>query len=343
MTAEADAFEKFDDELKLEPAERKKAQQCHHEIGGILDREEYTEGRFLQGSFARKTMIKPLRDIDMVVLLRPELRRYVGEELRAGLLTGASGGPQAVMERLEAALRPHYPGAVFDIGKHALGIDFGDGGFKFDVVPAFDTDGGPRSDVLIANTDAGQWQRSNTRELMATVSDRNGACNGRFIHQVRMIKHAVSESPTGKEFFGLLSESIAFDAIRTSMAHAEACLRVFERGAELLTGSSVYDPTREDNLLRRLDVGTRDAAQRQFAKWTELAREARRLAEKGDQDAAVDVWHQVFGNPFPAGAEESTAAAARAWQGGAPTATGRITTAAIGRTAAPPGRSWRSR
>lgn len=343
MTTEAEAFDEFDEQLKLDPAEREAAKDCHHEIGDILDEEDYTVGRFLQGSFRRKTMIKPLRDIDMVVLLHPDLRRHLGEAVEPGRHAGVAGGPRRVMELLEAALRPHYLEATFEIGKHALTIDFGDESFKFDAVPAFDTDGGPRSDVLIANTETGQWQRSNTRELIATVQDRNGECNGRFIHQVRMIKHAVKHNPSiGEDFFGLLSESITFAAVADSLPHAQACLQAFTVGAELLDGEVIFEPTGEDNLLAKLDPGVQRAAQQQFDRWRQMATEARELADRGDDAAAIEIWHRIFTEGFPSPAEQTTEEAARAWQGGAATSTGRVSDARTSRAAAPPGRSWRS-
>lgn len=341
-TTVAGAFDEFDDNLKLDPDERQKAIDCHNEIRDILRAEDYTVGAFLQGSFARKTMISPLRDIDMIVLIHPNLHRYVGEQTRLGFRTGAHGGPMRVMELLKAALEPHHPTATFSIGRHALTIDFGDGGFKFDVVPAFDTEEGPNADVLIANTETGGWERSNTRQLIADVAERNRACNGRLVHQVRMIKHAVKyNSPIGDGFFGLLGESLTFHAVTESLSHAEACAAVFEAGADMLAVGKVPDPTGDDNLCAKLDAATAVTAQRQFEQWAERARTALELEADGDEPGAVAIWHEVFGDSFPDAGQQSEAEAAKLWQGGAPTATGVISRDKSRRPVAPPSRSWR--
>lgn len=342
MPTVASAFDEFDDNLKLDPDERQKAIDCHNEIRDILNAEDYTVDAFLQGSFARKTMIKPLRDIDMIILIHPDLHRYVGEQTRVGFRTGAHGGPLKVMELLKAALEPHYPSATFSIGRHALTIDFGDGGFKFDVVPAFDTEEGPNADVLIANTETEGWERSNTRQIIADVAERNQDCNGRLIHQVRMIKHVVKyNSPIGDGFFGLLGESITFHAVTESLSHAEACAAAFESGADMLEAGKVPDPTGEDNLYLKLDAATAITAQRHFEQWAERAQAALDLAADGDEQGAVAIWHEIFGDEFPAADRQSEAEAAKLWQGGAPTVAGVISRDRDRRPVAPPSRSWR--
>ena len=90
---QTEAFEKFDDALKLNPADRGRAEKCHNEITLLLKAKGLIIGAFLQGSLARKTMIPPLRDVDKVVILAEALR---------GLT------PDDVMDRLQAVLANVY-------------------------------------------------------------------------------------------------------------------------------------------------------------------------------------------------------------------------------------------
>jgi hypothetical protein len=335
----AQAFDAFHDALKLDPDERQQAVDIHHVIANILSAQDFVDSHFLQGSLARKTMVKPLRDIDMVVTLAPEFAaKYTGELIEKRALRKAASstqGPTAAMKVLQAALEPHFPHATFSVGKHALTIDFGDDGFRFDVVPAIDEG----DDVFIANTHTGNWERSNTRQLIRTVSERNQACNGRMVHEVRMIKHAVKQSSIENGFFGLLSESITFHAVKVSMPNGEACAAAFAVGADLLAGDELLDPTGEDNLLRKLDDATRPVAQATFANWRDAAREALDLEAAGDHQAAMAMWHGIFGDVFP-GSTQTVDEAARAWIGGAPTSSGHVTSRTRRETARP-ARSWR--
>jgi hypothetical protein len=70
---ESEAFAEFDEELKLDPAERKAAQRLHNEMTQLLIRAGVIVSAFLQGSFARKTMLAPLRDIDKIVIMAGRL------------------------------------------------------------------------------------------------------------------------------------------------------------------------------------------------------------------------------------------------------------------------------
>ncbi len=160
-----------------------------------------------------------------------------------------------------------------------------------------------------------------------------------MVHQVRMIKHAVKESTIDSSFFGLLSESTTFHAVTSSLPHAEACAAAFAHGADLLSGNELLDPTGEDNLLRKVDDTTRRAAKATFEKWRDAAQEALELQAAGDHDAAIAMWHTIFGDTFPA-VTQTVGEAAHAWIGGAPTSSGHITPRTRRETARP-GRSWR--
>jgi hypothetical protein len=105
--------------------------------------------------------------------------------------------------------------------------------------------------VLIADIKDNRWERSNTRELIRTVAERNQACDGRFIHQVRMGKQHVAHRLGGK-LPGLHVESIAYEAIIRPLNDTEAYERIFETGARLLT-IGYTDPTGQDPIWRRLD------------------------------------------------------------------------------------------
>jgi hypothetical protein len=320
---QAEAFKKFDDGLKLDPAERLGAEKCHNEITLLLKSQGLIVGGFLQGSFARKTMIKPLRDIDKVVILAETLR---------GL------SPDQVMDRLQSVLAKAYPKATFDRSRHSLKLDFGEDSFCFDVVPAWETTTDD-DDVLIADRKTGNWKRSNTRELIRVVSDRNDECDGLFIHVVRMIKHLVAHY-MDEAVPGLHVESIAYLAMKTSMPYADACVAVLAVGADAL-GGSYADPTGKDCISERLTPDERVRAQAAFRTAADRAREAQCLAEAGDDNNAIRVWHDLFGDPFPQPAAQQLGSALAAAATGSITSSGHPSVSTAGRQSARPTRSWR--
>lgn len=296
MVTENEAFEEFHEELKLDPDEVAFAREFPDEIPVALSGAGVkVTNSFLQGSLARGTMVSPLKDVDMVVSLDRDDYGYLLDDPL---------GPDKAMDLLQAALdrelRPEYPSLRFgDRKAHALPIDLGDSYPSFDLVPAFETTTDD-DDVLIADREDQRWERSNTRELIRFVAAANQKADGRLIHVVRMLKHAVRTKLHDK-FPGLAIETFAVRAVDHSMGYAEACLRVFEAGA-LMLGGRVPDPTGRDDLAPKIEAlapGFTAKAKQWFESEAADARRAHERALAGDHHEAISWWFRVFGPPFP--------------------------------------------
>ena len=186
----AEAFATFDRALNLDPDERAAAQDLHNALTDLLIAKGIARSAFLQGSFARKTMLAPLHDVDKIIVLHSSM---------------ADLTPDEVMDEIQSVIESEYPDSTFDRSRHALKVQLDDYEFHFDCVPAWELDNDD-GDVEIANRDSEEWDWSNTRTLIRVVADRNGETNGRFIHWVRMAKHAVARV-AGNEIPGLHVES----------------------------------------------------------------------------------------------------------------------------------------
>jgi hypothetical protein len=324
------AFNEFDTELNLDPDERKKAQDIHKEITELLRKAGIIVYAFLQGSLARKTMIKPLRDIDKCVILPA----YLWDQLN-GL-----GGTDLVMDWIEECLRLEYGARVaFDRSKHALKVTFAAESFTFDIVPAFETND-DSDDVLIANRTTNIWEPSNTRELIRIVQVRNGLTAGKFIHQARLGKHLVRNLIDGN-LPGLHVESLAYTVIAEPLEHPVAMERLLSQGARILCGD-YCDPTGRDIISRKLKPGVQEQARACFTSAASRAAEARRLAEAGDHLGAIEIWASLFGEPFPAPVSQTVDAAfANSFAGGSITSAGRVSATLAGHQPSRPTRSWR--
>lgn len=321
----SEAFDEFDDALKLDPTQRAEAEKIHSEITSILRDKGLIISAFLQGSFARKTMIAPLRDVDKVVILDPSL---------AGLT------PDEAMDRIQAALTLAYPEVTFDRTRHSLQIDFGEDSFYFDTVPAWETTTND-DDVCIANRSTDGWERSNTRELIRVVAKRNNDTNGDFIHQVRMGKQAIKQLLDGI-IPGLHVESWAYIEVTEPIAHDEALTLILEAGARLL-GGTYTDPTGVDTISARLKADVIAQAKPVLTEAARRAREARALTDAGDHNEAIRIWHSILGDCFPTPEAQDDATALRnAFHGGAVTSAGGVSSTSAGRQTARPTRSWKA-
>lgn len=328
------AFDALDEELNLDGRERKSAQKRHQEITDYLVDAGLAIATFLQGSFARKTMLKPLKDVDMIIRMHPRLEKILRQP----------GGPAHAMRLIREILFEEYPDAQFDVDDtpaHALQVTFPDLDFTFDLVPALDAENGSEI-VYIADRENDTWEWSNTRTLNRIISTRNQATGGRFVHQVRMLKSYKKDHPVLDDTCGLLWEAFAYEAVTSPIEHSQALAVTLAHAAQAVTGP-VFDPTGVDDLTADWTAVQRTAYATTLAVAARRAAEARRLEEDGQHAAAIEIWHDLIGDPFPVAGAQSASDALRALAAGSITSTGRAVTSSRGQQPARPGRSWRTR
>lgn len=320
------AFDQFDERLALPKGARKRAEAAHNKLRDQLKDAGVAAGSILQGSFARKTMLPPLKDIDIVVFLAAE----------HGHLKDEAGGSDRAMDLIKSAIAAVNSGATFGRSQHALKIDLDDE-FTFDLVPGFDTDIG-HDLIWIADREQDRFELSDTRRVTSLIQQRNQECGGSFIHQVRMIRQWMRNTFEWR-LPGFVGECIAYAALTAELPHDEACEAAFTRGADLVSYGSVVVPGSDENVLDRLTETEVDWLKRELTKARDLANEALQLVSDGDETSAIDVWHSIFGDPFPEAPQQSIEQALTGLVGGGITSTGRSSQAAR-RDRVPATRSW---
>ena len=281
-------FDALDDNIKLSDAVREEAQKVHNHLGHLLVDAGIAKRTRLQGSFARHTMLGPkLRDIDKVVEFDDKWWDVLN----------APGGPQKAISLIHGALAPHLHGARFEAKKHALAITLPGNGFNFDAVPAFNAED-DSGWIYIADTEADQWEPSNTYILIKTIAERNQECDGKFIRQVRMSKQAIHNAGLSDALPGLHVETFTFYAVSTATDHADAVAATLAMGAQLL-GGPYNDPTGTDKISARLSAADVARAKSGMEHLAGRAAEAQRLAAEGKETAAAHIWAEILGDPFP--------------------------------------------
>jgi hypothetical protein len=280
-------FEALDTNLKLDDGARSAAIEAHNKLNDLLVDAGIAKRTRLQGSFARKTMLPPLHDIDKVI----ELVDSLAEELKT------AGGPLKAFELIRDVIADAEPGATFKVKKHAVGIVLPGQDFDFDAVPAFSDETSDTKWIEIADTEDDAWEASNTYELISTISTRNQDCEGLFVRQVRMVKQAAKAA--GVDLPGLHLETFAYNAITTKMSHPVAVEAALATAAQMLLGDYT-EPTGVDTISARLTDTERAVAQLAMSKLATRAAEASKLAADGQEDAAARIWSEILGDPFPA-------------------------------------------
>jgi hypothetical protein len=327
------AFATFDRALNLDPTQRKRAQERHLAVTNVLKDAGFVESTFLQGSFARKTMLKPLKDVDIVVVIK---REYWD------VLSGPQG-PALAMKWFEAAITDHWPEATFDDGDEpaakAVRVSFPDLDFDVDLVPAFEAEHG---NVLIGNREEQNWETSSTRRLNDVIAKRNQSLGGRFVHQVRELKQLIKHHDELSFVKGIVVESLAYAVITANVADKNAVLTVLEHAAHVV-GGPVMTPTGDEDVIAGWSRAERITALRVFRVLADQANEALHVEATGDSQAAIDLWNNVIGDPFPNAEIRPPGEALAAWASGSRTSTGRTTPSSGGRQPVRPGRAWAPR
>lgn len=280
-------------------------------------------------------MRKPLKDLDIVIVLKASLWNQ---------LCGTDG-PGTAMDWFRRSIQDRWPEARFDEGEEpsakALRVTFPWLDFDIDLVPAFAADD---DYVLIGDREEGCWERSNTRRITEAVSRRNKATSGRFVHQVRELKSLVKRHEAQLDFIkGIAVESLAYEVItaRTADKHAVANFLEYCQTAVL---ERVIDPAGDDDVSAQWMPEQRKVASEVFSTLATKAAEALQLEADGDVEAAIDVWHSVFGDPFPVAETRAVGAVLGTWNtDGSRTSTGRPTTSTSGSQRTRPGRAWAPR
>lgn len=328
------AFEHFDTAISLDPAERARATLRHQKIAAALVDAGLAVSTFLQGSFARKTMRRPLRDVDVVVILSAAL---IAEYF-------TPDGARRVHEMFKPVLRRVFGEHItFDVSASAgkaLQLCFDDVDFTVDLVAAF-ADAAGSELVYIADRHEGAWEESNTRTLKRVVAERNKDTDGRFVHQVRMVKEFRAQQPGLEDLCGLAVESLTFGAVREQMSHARAMALTLRYAAQAVLGP-VLDPTGVDDLSAKWSDTQRQTYSAVFARGADRAQEALRLERDARFTDAIDIWSAMLGEDFPAPPAQTESDAISRLVAGSITSTGRATSSTQGVERSRPSRAWRS-
>jgi hypothetical protein len=295
MTAVSEAFDTFRGRLQTTATENQTASRRQRKIREQLDASDLDiDTDFLTGSYRRETKTKPLRDVDIMVVLAD--RSFLGQH------------PTAVLNAIRDVLAPHYGEHRVTLDRRAVRIDFGlvtvddvtDGDvMSFDVVPAV-TDG---DNYLIPDDVLGTWIATNPKRHEDLATTANKGYDQRWKPLVKMIKkwNFDAGDPIIPSF---LLEVLALDLISGGWAGPYPYeLRMFFASAADRLADRWPDPAHAGPDIS--DILDADPAA--MGKARQALRDAERactralaLERSGNNTAAIREWRNLFGPLFPA-------------------------------------------
>ncbi|MGA2804550.1 MAG: CBASS oligonucleotide cyclase [Acidimicrobiales bacterium] len=288
-----EAFAKFKGRLEITDSEADDASARHKRIRQVVGDAIDVDHHFLTGSYARHTKTKPLKDVDIFVVL--------GEDAKAW----RDDPPLSVLKEIKQILDEEFGSHRVEIARRSARVDFGvsivddvsDKIVSFDVVPAFEED----NHFVIPDRILGDWMASDPRIHAAEATAANKAFDLKWKPVVKMIKkwNDHNGKPVKPSFLievmalklivGPWTGSYPYELKGFFATASEAVSDVWPDPAGL--GEPVSDRLDNDSaLMATAKTALRSAEQ--------ACTEALRLAAAGRSGNALAAWQNLFGPLF---------------------------------------------
>lgn len=281
--------------------------------------EIYTKENNVQmGSFARRTKIRPLDDIDFIIVFSANGSTYstnYNDEITISVPEKATNlrrltnddytlNSIKLLNKLKSSLKnvPQYSAADIKRNQEATTLKLVSYDWNFDIVPAFITspDNFQRTYYLIPDGN-GKWKKTDPRIDAKRATEINQKRNGKVLRIIRLIKYWQKRSVVPNIGSYLLENLVLnyFDNNKESATDQLALKDVFLYLSNSIY-SSCYDPKGIQGDLNTLPFDTKQKFSEAAAKAFLCAENAIASVANNDHKSAHDEWKKVFGSEFPA-------------------------------------------
>lgn len=265
------------------------AKAAHEKVRDELrtdeDSKEAHKDTFLSGSYARRTAINDINDVDVICVFD---------------IDHTTTAPEVVLRWLEGILSDYYkeprPQGRSVGAKAAKGV-------WLDIVPAtlVSADDGP---LWIPDRNAKEWVQTHPKGQIAAGISKNKDTDGYFVQTVKLLKAWRDRLPTEScRVKSYILETLIHQTIGKPASHAASIVNVLEGversyGAYRNTGTvpALYDPGYPTiNVTKRWPAKEFDDFMAQIKS---AATTARTAFDSSDENESRRLWRQLFGSKF---------------------------------------------
>ncbi len=280
------AFDQLVRNLELSPREQNDASRQQNVLRGNLRATLTIAQDFISGSYQRRTAIRPLKDIDLVLVLDEAKHRALRSE-----------PPQKMLALVRDALARAYPNASPPREQaRSVNISFRGTEIGYDVVPAFRHAAGG---YLIPDRERGAWIRSDPELHRKACIAANQTAGNMLNPLIKMAKAINARHHRPLRSFHL--EVMTYSAFPGRPAALDTGLYQLLRHLADRVLQSSPDPARlGPNIDQGMNSDTRATIRRAVQGWATTAEQAIRARERGDLELAHAKWSSLFGPLYPA-------------------------------------------
>jgi predicted nucleotidyltransferase len=293
-----EAFRKFKSRLELNEREQKNASQRQNEVRDYLETKFGIARSFLTGSYARHTKTKPLKDIDIFMVLNASEQHYRDK------------GAHVVLHDFYVALVEKYGSASVRKQARSVNVDFGiyiDADDKtdyrivsVDVVPAVLAG----DNYEIPDTSSGGWIKTNPEIHKRKATEAHQAYGNEWKGLVRMVKYwnnndkHGSQKPVKPSF---LLEVMALDCLHGGWGgQFDREVQSFFATLADRVKDAWPDPAGLGPAISNdMDSARKDRAERLLREASREVSVAIDHARNGRNGEALRAWRSLFGPMFP--------------------------------------------
>lgn len=270
------------------------------------------------GSFARRTKIRPLDDIDLMIGLAGQGANYtkysdkieITVNPETNLKTYCNDNTNTlnsikVVNKFVSKLSdvPQYKNAQIKRNQEAATLNLKSYDWTFDIVPCFFTvaDIYNRTYYLIPDG-KGNWKKTDPRIDKEKTTNINQKHNGYVLNVIRIIKYW-NKRPTMPSMSSYLLETMILDYYENKSCTASQFVDLEISGVlqyiETYIHYQVNDPKGIQGNINLLSWEDRNKISNRAKSDKLKANEARSLENNNDHEKSINKWAEIFGNKFP--------------------------------------------
>ncbi len=292
------AFEKFRQDLEPLQSEKQAIIKRHTYIRETFSNKIENDGRkhsFLSGSYSRNTLIRPISDVDIVILF--DIDEYWGE---------FKNNPTEMLKLTKEKISETYSDKKIKIQSHSIGIEFSNPP-DVDIIPGFIKD--YEKDIyFIPDINLREFIMTSPTKHKEIITSHNKLIGGKFIHIIKMFKcwrNKLKDECWSKYGMELKLKSFHLEVFLMNILgtnfsnYAKEFYQVFSKAVKLID-QPCYDPA---GLSGRLDKYLTLTQKMKFKEiFIQTSVEIQRLLNlemQGNNEQAIEGWRGIFGTPFP--------------------------------------------
>ena len=278
----------------LELTERERADASAQQVA-LRDRLRLNLAGFvdsrLVGSYRRGTAIRPLKDIDVFVVLDARQHRR-----------DVPDAPLRLLQTIERALRASYPTHRPRIQGRSVNIGFSGTEIDYDIVTAFaptwtGAAGTEPPYYEIPDRRVSTWIRTNPAKHVEACIAANERAGGMLNGLIKAAKHW--NRANGKPLSGFHIEVMSYSAFRSKPDDPRAGLRdLFLHLANRVQYECPEPAGLGPTIDADLDSQRRTHARNLLQGAAQTAQTAADAERKGDRDRAITLWRSLLGDTF---------------------------------------------